>query len=225
MPAMPFEHGPEGIAPQGAPTEHLPQLCRSGPCPRCSSNTDRKASRPRALLQDLRYAIPDPHGIPERVVAHALHPSCPDGIGDQVTRRIPHIIIPAQQTLVIRPCPERTGTPRLFVVGTRGGGLDPVHERGKMIAVAHLDQPMPMVRHQHPRQEPRFAVDVRVEVAARGLAGGCEFFEEGLARQGGRGHQVRMARQMQAMAPERRVTGARENERWHASQLPCRRST
>jgi len=50
MPAMPFEHGPESIAPEGAPTEHATQLCRSGPCPRCPSSTNRKASRPRALL-------------------------------------------------------------------------------------------------------------------------------------------------------------------------------
>ena len=51
MPAMLSEHGQKSIAPEGAPTEQSAQLCRSEPCPRCSWKTDRKASRPRALLQ------------------------------------------------------------------------------------------------------------------------------------------------------------------------------
>ena len=225
MPAMLFQAGQHSIAPKGAPTEHVAPLCRSGPCPRCSWNTHRRASRPEALLQRLRNAVRDPHGVPERVVAHAFHPPCPDGIRDQVTRRSPHVTFPTQQALVIRPCPERTGTPRISVIGARCGGLDPVHDRRKMIAVANLDQPMSVVRHQHPRQQPRFAVDVRVEMAARGPASGCEFLEEGLAPNGGRSHQVHMTWEMEAMAPERRMTCMRENGTGHASQLAGLRST
>ena len=88
-----------------------------------------------------------------------------------------------------------------------------------MIAVANLDQPMRVVRHQHPRQQSRIAADIGGKMAARGRAGRCEFAEEGLARQGGRGHQVRMAWQMDTMAPERCMTGVREDERRHARQL------
>ena len=51
MPAMLFAHGRESIAPEGAPTEPTTPPCRSGPCPRCSSGTDGKASRPRAPPQ------------------------------------------------------------------------------------------------------------------------------------------------------------------------------
>ena len=51
MPAMLSGHGRESIAPQGAPTDPTTPPCRSGPCPRCSSDTDGRASRPRALLQ------------------------------------------------------------------------------------------------------------------------------------------------------------------------------
>ena len=39
--------------------------------------------------------IPNPHRIPERVVAHAFHQPCPDGIGDQITRGSPHVIVTA----------------------------------------------------------------------------------------------------------------------------------
>jgi hypothetical protein len=249
MPAMLFGRGQESIAPQGAPTDPTTPPCRSGPCPRCSSNTDRRASRPRALLQTPAHhpvgaghardalrtrtgkhralgrsysafaPIPNPHRIPKRVVAHAFHQPCPDGIGDQIARGSSYVIVPTQQLVVIRACPERSGTPPVFVVGARGGGLDAVHDRGQMIAITDLDQPMPVVRHQHPRQQSRIAADVGVEMAARGRAGGCEFAEEGVARQGGRGHQVRMAWQMDTMAPERCMAGVREEERRHARQL------
>ena len=104
-------------------SHHTP--CRSGPRPRCSSNTDGRASRPRALLQTPPHhpvgaghardaflptrtekhltlgrsystfaPIPNPHRIPERVVAHAFHQPCPDGIGDQITRGPLYVIVP-----------------------------------------------------------------------------------------------------------------------------------
>ena len=104
-------------------SHHTP--CRSGPRPRCSSNTDGRASRPRALLQSAPHhpvgaghardaflptrtekhltlgrsystfaPIPNPHRIPERVVAHAFHQPCPDGIGDQITRGPLYVIVP-----------------------------------------------------------------------------------------------------------------------------------
>ncbi len=38
--------------------------------------------------------IPNPHRIPERVVAHAFHQPCPDGIGDQITRGPLYVIVP-----------------------------------------------------------------------------------------------------------------------------------
>ncbi len=55
MPAMLFEHGRESIAPSFYSRATPP--FRSGPCPRCSSNTDGKASRPRALLQSAPHPL------------------------------------------------------------------------------------------------------------------------------------------------------------------------
>ena len=219
MPAVLFRARTGKHRAQGRSYKPITTPCRSGPCPRCFLPTRTEKRHALGRSYSAFTPIPNPHRIPERVVAHAFHQPCPDGIGNQITCGPLYVIFPTQQMLVIRACPERSGTCPLFVVGSRSGGLDAVHDRGQMIAITDLDQPMPVVRHQHPRQQSRIAVDIGVEMAARGRAGRGEFAEEGLARQGGRGHQVRMAWHMDTMAPERCMTGVREDERRHARQL------
>ena len=94
MPAMLSGHGRKSIAPQGAPTDppHHPVGAGHARDAFLPTRTEKHLTLGRSY--STFAPIPNPHRIPERVVAHAFHQPCPDGIGDQITRGPLYVIVP-----------------------------------------------------------------------------------------------------------------------------------
>ena len=93
MPAMLFDHRREGIAPEGTPTNPSLHLAGAGHARDAFLPTRTEEHHALGRSYSAFAPIPNPHRIPERVVAHAFHQPCPDGIGDQITRGSPHGIV------------------------------------------------------------------------------------------------------------------------------------
>ena len=86
---------PKSIAPQGAPTDPPHHPVGAGHARDAFLPTRTENHHALGRSYSAFAPIPNPHRIPERVVAHAFHQPCPDGIGDQITRGSPHVIVTA----------------------------------------------------------------------------------------------------------------------------------
>ena len=110
------------------------------------------------LLRDLaeehraQGALLQPDGIPERVIAKPLDQARTQGIGDEVSRGTDYTLIIAYRMVMECATPYRTLRTHCEIHAAAARGLQSACDCAQRIALAELQQPMRMIRHQHPRQ-------------------------------------------------------------------------
>ena len=136
-----------------------------------------------------------PDGVPEWVITCARGQAGADGIGDDVAGRCLEVIVLSQRVIVECPAPQCTVAPAGAVGGARAGRFQSFHDGFKRIAFTQLQQPMCVIRHQHPGQQARVTQVLRSFEASRRSTGGIKITKDGLAALGACGQMVNMVRQ------------------------------
>lgn len=78
-----------------------------------------------------------------------LHQSSPHGVGDDVARDRLNVFLPPQRSVMepVRPRARPRGQLANAFADER---LEPVHHAGKVVTIAKLDQPVPVIGHEDP---------------------------------------------------------------------------
>ena len=137
----------------------------------------------------------NPNRIPVRIRPHPLHQPGPKRIGQHIPGDPAHILLGAQGMIVKPLLPQWATCAHEAMDLTAAGRFEPVDHPAQVALLAHLHQPVDMIRHQHPSQHAGLTEQGTVLETPAGGAGGPEIEEDRLPLPGGGGHQVDLVRQ------------------------------
>lgn len=147
-----------------------------------------------------------PDGIPERVGDYPFHQAGAHRVADQVSRHRAQVFLVAQGMVVVRRCPQRAVPAEHAIGRARTGRFEAADHLRQRIAGAQFDQPVRVVRHQHPGQRRGIAPHLPATQATANRAGSHKVGKERRPVVGGTRHVVNVTRCAVASATQCRMT-------------------
>ncbi len=169
--------------------------------PRCAPTRPTAANGGHAVIL-LTARRSEPDRVPERIITDVGDQPGPERIGDEVTRGCVQVVVFAQRVVVVAAAPDRCVMLPLIVHRTRCARFHAGHGVGQRGDAPQLQQPMCMIRHQHPGQQPGIARRCCGECPA----GGCckqKIYEYGATLPCRGGQQVNAVRRRLPAAAQR----------------------
>ena len=152
-------------------------------------------------------SLRQPNRVPEWIVAHSLHQTSTQRVGDDVPRSLHQTLFPMKRSVMEARHPNRSRSLQRKIDGTRGSAFGYSHHIGKLCVSVQLHQSMPVIRHQNPAQQARSgpAVGTTHDRCRNGCA--LPVREQSLSVLGDGGQQIEPTRLGPASASQRLVTG------------------
>ncbi len=142
-----------------------------------------RSYRPKrcAHLSSARFrlqALLQPDAVPEWILAQSAHETRTQWIGDKVAGSHQQFPLVSQCVLVECPSPHSTTASQRAIGAARACTLQPGHDARQAIVLAKLQQPMRVVRHQHPCKHLRIPEAATIVEATCCGARGIEIKEQ-----------------------------------------------
>ena len=147
-----------------------------------------------------------PHRIPKRIVPNPPHQSCPYRIGDDIPCHRLNIFFGSQSMVMIgrRPQGSLRLSDRIDAASTRR--FETEQQLVQAETLTQRNQPVNVIRHQHPGKQPGVTKQTRVVEGTGSHARQMEIGEQRLALHGGGGEKIQLARQRNTASAQCRMT-------------------
>ena len=96
-----------------------------------------------------------PDAIPIGIIKHAINQARAQGIGNDVPRQRPDIVLVTKRAIMVATPPYDRSPCAIQL--PRHSCLEAIHDHRQRVAMPKLHESMPVVRHEHPAQQRRIA--------------------------------------------------------------------